>query len=459
MSRKLIVAVVIAVLAFGASMAMATESRVETLGDQELYLMDDTNIFSNPATAAWYPKMARLHMGGNDYLSYDGEEADDYAYGGGTMQMMDMLVIGAFFARNPEYEYSQGMGTIFADVIDTGTGLLRTQDFGPDRLAVAGQNDLIKWENPFDIMVAVKSGDMAFGISYYLANGAILEKYDGDVEGTLATDTETYKAAAALQSLKLGASMNMDTVKPEFWIRFDPFRIDTEDEHFNDQVHKEYLKGRMVGAGARFFYNMSDNLAIVPAIRLENSTAKVKRDTEVTAPVDLRWMNNLDQEYTFNSLEFGASVQYTADNLFLIGSAGIRGSNYRKELRDENKVPSPNPKHDDTEQTGYFYAPVVAMGLEYMAKEWLTLRGGINTTTFWASEANSDEEVDLHQYHADQTTIETMQETSASLGMGLHLGNLTIDTTLGNYILVGEEGGTLGEGPNLFSSLDAKYVF
>ena len=50
MSKKLIVAAVVAILAFGATMAMATESRVECLGGQGLYLADDTNIFANPIT-------------------------------------------------------------------------------------------------------------------------------------------------------------------------------------------------------------------------------------------------------------------------------------------------------------------------------------------------------------------------------------------------------------------------
>jgi len=66
MSKKLIAAIIVAVLAFGATMAMATESRIETLGDQGLYLMDDTNIFTNPATVAYYPNMVIMHMGGND---------------------------------------------------------------------------------------------------------------------------------------------------------------------------------------------------------------------------------------------------------------------------------------------------------------------------------------------------------------------------------------------------------
>jgi len=450
MSKKLIAAIIVAVLAFGATMAMATESRIETLGDQGLYLMDDTNIFTNPATVAYYPNMVIMHMGGNDgenqclatdvpggnCIQWAQTDADMYAYGGGTLKVMDMLTVGAFFARNPVNEYGDGLGLVLGDALDAGNFAAQLEFDGASTVVVGpSAGEYTDWENPFEIMAAFNAGDIKLGLSYYLANGKIHEEND-------IADTE-YDAKSLLHSIKLGASMDMDGMKPEGWVQWSPFSIKMENGV------KDELTGNKIEVGARLFYDMSDSLTIVPAVRWENVSAEVDWDDSY---------GNINHEYKVNTVETGASVQYTADRLLLVSSLGVLWSSAERTLENDDTG------YDGSFKESSFAIPVVGMGLEYQVKEWLTMRGGMNTTAVWA---RTQEETDIDAVTTgsdeDTTELETEQRTSASLGMGLHLGNLTIDATIGNYVLVGEDGGNPvvnhKAGPNLFSALDAKYVF
>ena len=442
MSKKLLVAVVVAILTLGATMAMATESRIENLGAQGLYLMDDTNIFSNPATAAYYQKMLRLHMGGVQ------EETDNsydmYAYGGGTMAIGEALTIGVFVARNPEFEEG-GIGDVVGDATDG--GYFDPYFMDPSTSVEYASNEVINWMNPFDIILAYKAGDFALGISYYLANGKIDDKIDlAPYSPTSVIEDVEYTAKARLHSLKVGMSYKMGNMQPEAWFHWDPFSMKTKWTFDHpDSEETEDLTGNKFQLGARLFYNMNDNLAIVPAIVWETVSAKMEMDSDPDIGLD-----HLGQEYKVNSIETGVSAQYKADKLFLVGSLGLRWSKFRRELTISDT------DYDDDHSEKAFAVPVAAMGLEYQATKLLTFRGGINTTTVWASETSDYDETDTADNKVyDATYLETVQRTTASIGCGLNFGNLLIDGTFGNFVLAGENGTSI----NLFSMLDAKYVF
>jgi len=113
MSKKLAIVVLLAVVAFGASNAMATASRMETLGQTTglAYVADDTSIFNNPGTVGYYGNAFMLHLGGVD-------GGDMMAFGGVTMNLGKMLTLGLVFARNPGYE--EGLiGSVLGPVFGT----------------------------------------------------------------------------------------------------------------------------------------------------------------------------------------------------------------------------------------------------------------------------------------------------------------------------------------------------
>jgi hypothetical protein len=499
MSKKLLIAAVVAILTFGATMAMATESRVETLGNQGLYLMDDTNIFGNPAAAAYYPKMVKLHMGG--YVKGDSSESDSsdsnadiFAYGGGNMTIGKSLTLGVFVARNPNFETEGGIGVVTANAMVTGWPLtaFNHQQWTPDTnhsgipvdtgdVLIPGQwrnpqpcdvtssagtvedkdghitcEPIVQWMNPIDIILAYKVGDLAVGISYYLANGKL------DANDDIA-DTE-YVSKTRLHSMKVGLSYKTEKIQPELYFHWDPYRAKTKfTQNGNPDITlNEKLTGNKLVFGGRMFYNMSNKVAIVPAIVWEHVGGKMDLSYDppwsMSRPYGGVTVNynegDLGQSYKINSIQTGLSAQYKADKLFLVGSLGLLWSKAVVELDIDNT------EFDAINTHKNFAVPVAAMGLEYQATKIMCLRGGINTTTIWASDKVSNEKTELNnQKVVDNSTLNTYQKTSASIGLGLTFGNLGVDMTFGNMFLTGENGTSPGDGPNLFSALDMKYVF
>lgn len=469
MSKKLLIAVIIAILAFGATV-MATESRVETLGGQGLYLADDTGIFSNPALASYYAGMLRLHMGG----AGNGYYADQYAYGGGIFALSDSLSLGAFVARNPSYEQGS-IGLILGDAIEPGTSRgidgpvfanHFTDHWVDPQIALLPTNLAVQWVNPFDLMLAYKMGDLSIGISYYLANGKFA--WEDNVAGGDADDTATYDGKSRLHSIKLGVAYKGGNIEPQAWFHYDPYTI-TSTFEFDDNANggdiseEQTLKGSKFVVGGRLFYNLNDNLAIVPAINWEHVSGDLSTDVDYNGH-DLNLTGNtteddLSQTYKGNSVVGGVSVQYKADKLFLVTSASLKWSNAVSTLAIDTDG------YDSWEYTltnKQFAAPEVAMGLEYQAAKWACLRGGIRTTTIWATNTDVVEQTFDHNDDGelDSSLLQTVQSTTAAIGTGLMFGNLTIDATFGNLFLTGEDGSSsIGQGPNLFSHLDAKYMF
>ena len=480
MKKKLIVAAVVAMIAFGAISAMATDARKETMGNQGLYLMDITNLFVNPATMAYHRNNVLIHMEG-----YDGSGDDLKAFAGGTIGIGDALTIGFFAPRHPSYEEG-GIGTVkslatnpyylpvttFLDVIpytsypltylnmyyDAGTGLWEH----PAEDASAMKD----WHNPFEIMLSYMVGDsLSLGISYYLANGKMHFENDkpsvliAGVPTTFMDDSETMTVKSKLHSLKLGLSYKMDNIVPEAWFNYSPYSMIMNYEYnpsgMDSETIDQSLKGRKFAFGARVFYNMSDNMTIVPAINYEMTNGRVEMDFDPNHDYGPNTdETDLDTLFKVNTLITGVSLQYKADRLFLVGSAGLKWSKVLAEYTcDTNDI-----DYQLTTKQKDFAAPILALGIEYQATKLLTLRGGLDTTTMWAASTSlTTMDIDSDTY-VDNSMLDTYQKTSASIGMRTTFGNLYIDYVLGNMFLVNEEGND-GDGPNLFSNIDIVYQF
>ena len=453
MSKKLLIAAVVAMIAIGSTMAMATESRIECLGSQGLYLMDDTNIFGNPAMAAKYSKMVRLHMAGID------GSGDTHAYGGGTMSITDGLTLGLFVARNPEYEEG-GIGWVVSNTQTSGSMGPISGPVFTDPYTLGSTDAFVNWKNPFDIILAYQMGDMAFGISYYLANGKM--KYEDNIPGGDDDDTETIEGTAKLHSLKLGMTYAMGNIKSSLYFHWDPYKVkgtyEFDDDASGGDFETEHeLSGSKIVLGGRMFYNMNDNLALVPAIRWEHVGGEVTIDwDDDNYYAGDTTEEDLEETYKYNTVTVGMSAQYRADRLFLVTSAALKWSKYVQEF----SIDTDDVDWTETSTSKTFAVPEVAMGLEYQAAKWACLRGGIKTTTIWASSTSMFEEEEDGDELADNSLMQTVQSTTANIGAGLTFGNLMIDMTFGNFVLTNEDGNDgLSGGPNLFSHLDAKYVF
>lgn len=443
MSKKLILMAALFMLVFGAVNALATASRMETLGDQGLYLVDDTNVFANPAVLSYYRKCLFLHMGGL-------EGGDVSAIAAMTFAITDSITLGVLVGGPGALVgiTESGIGSIKADAIASGAFV---DFFGV--LPGTPTNDMnTGWMNPLGIILSYKFGDWSLGAEYRFMTG----KYNDTDE----VANDEYDEVAALHDIHLGLSGKMGKMQPEVWVHYAPYwmRSDYTDNDA-DYSSTEKLRGNKVMAGGRLFYSLSEELTIVPAVQWEHVTGSVTVDTD--PDLDLLFQGetihegDLAQEYTVDSLITGLNVQYSKGapfGILITGALGLQWSKWERDL----SVDTTDFSSVETMKT--FAAPTAQMGIEYWHNPIVCFRGGMSTTTVWATTTEAIKEEDVNGDDTyDNSLMQTVQQTKASVGVGLHFGNMLIDATFGNLFLAGEDGAKMvGQGPNLFSHLDIK---
>lgn len=454
MSKKLVVMLLAAVLAFGASIAQATPSRLETLGQGTglVYVQDDTDIFYNPATLGYYRNVGLLYLGG--------EDGDMYARGGLLLGLGDMLTVGLIFARNPDEELGAlsvmwwGNAALDPAGFPTSPRWLWNDNWAAypgtyivDITSIGGYDRAMEWMNPIDIILAAKLGNMQLGVSWYTASGKHESAYEDD---TPTDSSETFKSR--INALKVGLSADMGNVMPEVWFHWVPFKVSStwEDDILSTEVNRE-LKGRRFNLGARAFLKMSDALTIVPAIEWSNVNGDVSIDTTPDFyPVagTLLIEEDLSENYKGNRINAGIGLNYAVDKVLIATSIGLQWSSFTRTLEVDGLTGS------EEEVRKLLALPVVGLGVEYQATKIVTFRGGISTTTIYARDRNEDSADTVGSLNYEDTSSITSQNTTASVGLGLNFGNLVIDLTAGNMLVAGEPAAS-----SLFSALDAKYKF
>jgi len=464
MSKKWVFLVISTVLFFGAVNAWATASRLEALGNQDLFLVDDTNAFFNPATLNYYRDCLFIHMGGVKGGDYSAVGAISFKIGenGGLG-----IIAGGPIALG--YIVQGSISAVRADAIVPGTfvdhfgvlpGPIPPNDV--DYTVDSGATFL----NPIGIILDYKLGKTALGIGYFLING----KNKDDVEVAATNTKYDSEQTAMIQAFVVGMSSRVGKMQPEAWFHWDPYWVKSEYTDDNTDFESvEKLRGNRFYAGARLIYYLSDTLTVVPVVTYEHVGGHVDIDTDPNLPIPATnaTVDDMEQRYKIDSVFAGVNMQYATGGFFgllITGSVGMEWAQFLRELEidhthfSETSGFPEDPLDVETPVMKTFAAPVVKMGLEYWTNQTLCLRGGISTTTLMAAQrAKKDrKEVDGVKT-ADITEVETVQETQAAVGMGLHFGTLLIDMVFGNFFLAGEDGFSAGHGgPNLFSNLDVK---
>jgi len=464
MTKKLVLAALVAALVMGASLAQATPSRLDTLGQGTglVYLQDDTNVFTNPAALGYYRNVLLFHLGGVDEKS-NGQ--DFFALGGGALALGDMLTLGLIVGRNPTYE--EGIiGVPVNGAIDSYVGV----PYGPQHFAynwadylgtnivdltgIADDNHAMVWMNPIDVLLAAKIGNIQLGVSYYIANGKYTASYNDDTP----IDVEE-KDKALLQAWKFGLSAEMGSIMPELYFHYAPFRVTSKftDDVADTELTQE-LKGRRFNLGTRVFIKLNDNLTVVPAFEWANINANMTLDASpniagIVATIPALTVEDLSENWKGNTINAGLGINYSIEKLLVATSIGVQWSKFTHTLEVDGI-------DGNTEEIAKWTAfPVVGLGMEYQATKLITFRGGISTTAIWdksTSELNADTPGSLN---SEETESSTVQSTRASVGLGLNFGNMIVDLTVGG-MLIGNEPNPSGLGvQNIFSALDAKYKF
>jgi len=466
MIRKVSLLLPVILFLIGAPGAWATMSRINTLGNQGLYLIDDANVFDNPATMTYYRDCLFIHMGGDMPAGLGGDLS---AVAAMSFALGDSLTLGVV-AGGPgalvlvaqgsitSIKYDAIMAGAFTDPLGVYPGV-PGQPYPPNKVEA-------DWMNPLGFILGYKMGDIRLGVGYMFMTG--LYDYQDDLGGI------EWEQNSNLHVFQLGLSMKKGKMLPEAWLHFAPYwiRSDYTDASTDYEAQQQLSGGKFV-LGGRVTYNMRENIKVVPALLWEHATGEVETDADPDVWLTMDGFNyfpedEIEQKYTVDDFQVGVNMQYTEGGYFgllVTGALGLKYSRWERKIEidgtDYEQTTGLAAMPGQPKASKYFAAPVAALGVEYWANSTFCLRAGISTTTLWAASQLEDEEKDTDGTRtSDQSAMGTTQKTEAAVGLGLHFGHMLIDATFGNWFLAGEDGGNpaMGEaGPNLFSHLDVKY--
>jgi len=215
-----------------------------------------------------------------------------------------------------------------------------------------------------------------------------------------------------------------------------------------DATLKSNLKGWRVSVGARAWYNINDNMTLLPWASYTHVHGDIKHSVNVDAGADVFGVcggactsaavdafNNDSNKAWYNGIEIGSGLEYHADKVLVVGSAWFDWN--RTTLKQSNGE-SGNALEENKLTMTNVTLPTVALGVEYAWKPMVTFRGGIETTTIFDSNSTegsvNDGSTDLNPDQSEKSKY-SYQDTQGDLGIGLHFGNLTLDTVFGGLVV------------------------
>lgn len=395
MSRKLIF-LTLGILFLFALAALATETRVATMGNSGMYLKDDAGIFLYPGTMTMYKKMIIAEHFTNSVSSAS---------------------VGPF-----SYGLNQRVGIIFPA---WGTSTLAVfAGNGTESFSTAGGTTITQPTTRFLVGYGVNTGNSSLGFQVDFS-GVRTETQPFLADSGQNTPVQIYTASTwgigVGLSTPLGDLNNLDL---GFRIRIGNFSYKDETPT-GDTVQAKSDGNTTLSFVVRDYYALNDYVNLVPAGKFGVATQK-----DVDAPAQFK--------HTTTQIEAGLGVQTKpTENSEIIGGAGYRSSKTRS--RDFAFSGSDSL---DTE-TSTTSLPFAFLGFETQVKGWMHFRLGMEKDI---SSTKNKVNGPFGLNTTDDSKNERKQSTSPmryAVGAGIHAGSVTMDALVENQ--------WLNNGPNFLS--------
>jgi hypothetical protein len=434
------------------------------------YLMDYTNIYTNPAWAAKYGDLVYSELGYNfGTYNADGQSV------GFTYAIWKGLSVGLSVGKQE--------GPIFA--INSYGGNFGGQTANSDNF-IGGMDKLLTdagtVTSPFDpadiveirplqLYGALKLTNLTLGLAIYRSSWSV----STESAGTVTVNTKD-EASISQTGFKIGALLDMNALLLDVSALL---RINSATAKHtppppvapalsgNEEIN---ATGTEIGLNARLFMKLNEKFTLVPMARF--TTFSYEPEVKYAIPAG-RKLNAKPDKYSRTDFEagVGTNVNVPGGRLFAglsfeLFSLKHDYSTFRSpatagdlDARDTNVVQTTK------NTTKIVSLPKVTIGAEFDIASWLTGRLGYfkafasRTITTEPTGALKDEDSDTYNFQFYPTYGLAMNDQLLSLGLGLHFDRFALDGYLAEGWLADGPYVLSGENNTMFCVLSMSYCF
>jgi len=397
---KRLCALLIALLVLAMAVpAMATWTRVMTMGNQPMFIQDDYNIWSWTSTVNNYPRhMIVDHSIDAESYEFGDLGNSDVDWDGGTRVGMIIpafgtSVIGAFISDfDVDYPFTPG---------------------------TAPANDADQY---IDLFYGYRGANWDLGLR--------LDYYNGSIEAGGKQNQSHIGLNAGV-----GFNLNANLLEINAFYRSISFTNEVLGPAPNDPI-TEKDGGSDIGIAARYMIAYNNMVTLVPAFTYRS----LNISETVTATVPPGVGNGEENKTTGWDLGIGCNTVPLSGVEFLT-SLGVRSITYQ----DTDTTTTPPPIQDESAK----HLPYISFGADIQLKNWLAMRVGANKT--WDTETDKT---------TTPETKESMASFTYMLGAGIMVGDVQFDVEVttdwlsaGPYFLSGSSAG------DMFGYISFKYDY
>jgi len=386
MKRVLILTSFALLLAFGCG--FATQTRTLTMGDANMIVHDDYNIWLFPSTLYDYPDMAIGEFGDYRYELSNGSDiftdvGVHYKFG-----KKKPFVMALYFTTNQPY---QGFPYYLTNFIPVDN-------------------------HRIDLFYARMLGDNKFGFHFAYAHGSRTVEADSAYNFSLYEDMTEEKTCA--YDFDFGLTMKdgkLDLAGGLHLLSWTDIGRNGNNRTEPDGNMSFYLMGR-------YFHEVDRRMTVVPHAgfaygKFANKVYGLWLDDTDTNPVTEK--NELKEIM----LDAGVGLNYEpASGILAIGDIGLRLEKF--DYTNDIGVQSAE------ENFKYFTLPYFKIGLDAVVFDWMDLRMG--ATSYWTNSKYEDIQADNYSGTFKASTV----ENETYLGAGFHWGNFLIDAQINPEMVI-----------------------
>ncbi len=406
--RKLII-LTLAVVLFAASGVYATLTRTLTMGDANMVVRDDNNIWMFPSTLYYYPDIAigEFGYGGYDYPDLrkpTGTNDDGYNFTDFGIHYKfnetNPFVLALYFTTNQPF-------------------YVPYYPFGWDMSVQSNRR--------IDLFYARMLGGNKFGFHFNYVSGS--SKYETDTVTGYINNPNYEEESIRNYGFDFGLTMmegNLDLAAGVDLMSW-------TDKEYNGHDETEPDGNFFFNAVGRYFYEASQKVTLIPYAGFDYSKVGVKYlayDSISFANIDSLLRTD---EYKDFIIGAGLGMNYRPmEGVLAIGDFGIMLDKYTYTYK-----PNDTTNWEREYKSDYFTLPYFRIGLDAVVFKWLDLRAG--AVSYWNKYKSDDKYVDYvanandvaytYKYRSSYVSNETF------LGAGFHWNNLYLDAFINPQIV------------------------